>query len=321
MVAYGQRENGETQAVSRSENGASRGSRPSLAVLLKEAGLVPTERVQAALMEGMQTGEKLGEVLIRQGAVSEEQLAQLLAKQWDLPFVKADSLTVDPFALRRLPASDARELGGLPVRFEQSDSSDGEPRLMVAIAEPSEERFAAISEAVGTTDVCYEVVAHSTLERLLRSRLTGSSEGDEAAQSESQPEPVEAREEHAAEAHHEPEAQHEPVVAEARAAIEESQPEPQSESHSDAHPDLRPVSDLLEDAAEQLRTTQSEVDALVSSLRRAERRIEEYEVKLEEAERDREKLRKLEEELERRERHFDALREKVGELNEALASG
>jgi type IV pilus assembly protein PilB len=283
-------------------------------VLLKEAGLVPTERVQAALMEGMQTGEKLGEVLIRQGAVSEEQLAQLLAKQWDLPFVKADSLTVDPFALRRLPASDARELGALPVRFEQSDASDGEARLMIAIAEPSEERFAAISEAVGTTDVGYEVVAHSTLERLLRSRLTGSSDGEETAQPEPQPEPVEAHEEPAVEA------DDEPVVAEVAAAVEESRPEPQSESHSGSHPDLLPVSDLLENAAEQLRSTQSNVDALVSSLRRAERRIEEYEVKLEEAERDREKLRKLEEELERRERHFDALREKVGELNEALAS-
>jgi hypothetical protein len=315
MVAYGQRENGETQAVNGSENGGSRGSRPSLAVLLKEAGLVPTERVQAALIEGMQTGEKLGEVLIRQGAVSEEQLAQLLAKQWDLPYVKADSLTVDPFALRRLPASDARELGALPIRFEQSDSSDGEPRLMIAIAEPSEERFAAISEAVGTTDVCYEVVAHSTLERLLRSRLTGSSDSEEAAQPEPQPEPVEAHEEERA-----VEAHHEPVVAEVPAAVEESHPEPQSESQSDSHPDLLPVSDLLEDAAEQLRTAQSGVDALVSSLRRAERRIEEYEVKLEEAERDREKLRKLEEELDRRERHFDALREKVGELNEALAS-
>lgn len=56
---------------------------------------------------------------------------------------------------------------------------------------------------------------------------------------------------------------------------------------------------------------------LASALRRAEARIEDYERRLAEAERDRQKL---EEEFARREQRFDALREKVGELTEALES-
>jgi hypothetical protein len=274
------------EAEAQEQNGTnghddSRAGRPSLAVLLNEAGLASSERVQSALAEGMKTGEKLGEVLIRQGAVSDEQLAQLLAKQWELPYVRADALTVDPFALRRLSAADARELGALAVRFEQSEGSGEDGQLTVAIAEPSEERFAAIAGAVGETDVCYEVVAHSTLERLLRSRLTGGETEEVPA----------------------------PAAAPAKAAADHP-----------PHPDLNEVAESLEDAAGRLRSLQSGVDTLRSALRLAEKQIDDYERRLADAERDREKLRRVEDELARREEYIETLRGKVGELHDALAS-
>lgn len=161
-----------------------RSHRPSLAALLTEAEVVTDAQVKEALEEGLRTGEKLGEVLVRRGWATEDQLARLLAEQWDLPFSSADLLAIDPTAVRQLKGSQARQIGALPVWYErigrQVAEQGYERRLMVAIAEPSDERFAAVREAIEDHEIGYVVVARSALERLLHSRLTSSDEGEEA---------------------------------------------------------------------------------------------------------------------------------------------
>lgn len=165
----------DEQAPAEDAAGA-RSRRPSLAALLKEAGIASEEGIRGALEEGTRRGEKLGEVVVRRGWATEDQLAELLAKQWQLPFVPADALSVDPVAVSRLPVAEARELAGLPLWFENQ-------AIVVAIAEPNEDRFAAFRELLG--DVSFVVVARSTLERLLP-----SSPATRSAAPETSPRPV-----------------------------------------------------------------------------------------------------------------------------------
>ena len=131
--------------------------RPSLARLLDEAGVASPDEVQAALVEGAQTGERLGEVLLRRAIVDEVQLARLLARQWDLPF--AEDPEPDPVALSLLTRDQARALEAVPVGWQ-----DGV--LRVVVAEPSEERIGAVKRQLGG-DARFAVVAASVLERLL----------------------------------------------------------------------------------------------------------------------------------------------------------
>jgi Type II secretion system (T2SS), protein E, N-terminal domain len=101
-----------------------------LGTLVFRAGLLPEERLEEALQEGMKTGRRLGEILLERGWVSENDLGQLLAAQKGLPFVELDPAGIDPSAPPLLHPEKARLHGALPIGFQ-----DGVP--VVAVADPS----------------------------------------------------------------------------------------------------------------------------------------------------------------------------------------
>jgi hypothetical protein len=126
-----------------------------LGTLIVRAGLVAAEQLEDALQEGMRTGQRLGEVLTARRLIEETDLARLLAGQQGLPFVEAETLTVDPAALALLTEETARAENALAFAFEDgvavvavADPTDGpaienlrrtlgvEPRLVVAAQRP-----------------------------------------------------------------------------------------------------------------------------------------------------------------------------------------
>jgi hypothetical protein len=117
--------------------------RPSLASLMVEEGVATSEQLEQAVVEGQQSGERLGEVVLRHGWINEAGLAGLVARQWDLTFVALSMISVDDNARTLLSREVCDRLGACPVAFD-----DGVPLL--AIADPNEDRFAAVREALGT---------------------------------------------------------------------------------------------------------------------------------------------------------------------------
>ena len=117
--------------------------RPSLASLMVEEGVATSEQLEQALAEGQQNGELLGEVVLRHGWINEAGLAGLVARQWDLSFVALSAITVDDSARTLLSREVCERLGACPVSFD-----DGVPVL--AVADPNEDRFAVVREALGT---------------------------------------------------------------------------------------------------------------------------------------------------------------------------
>ena len=131
--------------------------RPPLVRLLTEAGVASEHDLRLAVAEGLATGERLGEVVLRRGWIDERRLAELLAEQWQLPFVPDPHLSVE--ATRRLTLDAARELGVCPIDFDAD-------RPYLALVEPSEERFAAAATAVDY-DPQFAVVTRTALLSLL----------------------------------------------------------------------------------------------------------------------------------------------------------
>jgi hypothetical protein len=117
--------------------------RPSLASLMVEEGVATSEQLEQAAAEGQQTGERLGEVVLRHGWINEAGLAGLVARQWDLSFVALSMISVDDNARSLLSREVCARLGACPVHFD-----DGVPVL--AVADPNEDRFTAVREALGT---------------------------------------------------------------------------------------------------------------------------------------------------------------------------
>ena len=97
-----------------------------LADMLLARGLASPAQV-AALPAGGEA--RVGEGLVRDGVLSAEQLAQLLAEQFGLPYVDLDGLTVSAELFERLPAAQAYELNAVPV----GRSGDS---IEIAIADP-----------------------------------------------------------------------------------------------------------------------------------------------------------------------------------------
>ena len=171
------------ERITREPAAAERPGRPAAAArrwpgLLVGAGLTTYEQITEALEEGLGTGERLGEVIVRRGWATEEDLAALLAEQWGLPYLDGATVDVDPVAVGRLPLERARELGALPVHYDGVE-------LVVVVAEPAEDRFAKVRETLD--DVSFAVIARSALETPARRpdrprvRIGRAAEGRETA--------------------------------------------------------------------------------------------------------------------------------------------
>ena len=103
----------------------------------------------------------------------EDAEAQALADERQLEFRARHQLTIDAQAHTLLEPKDAREMRAVPLGIEAG-------RPVVAVADPSEKRLAAIREQVGA-EVKFVLVAPESLDALLKSRILSESDGSDAA--------------------------------------------------------------------------------------------------------------------------------------------
>ena len=108
-----------------------RPERVRLGDLLVREQLITDEQVGQALAEQKRSGRKLGRIFIDLGFVTEVQIAKSLAGQLRLPFVEIDPRSTRPEVAKLLPEVQARRLRALPL--------EETPRgLRVAMADPTD---------------------------------------------------------------------------------------------------------------------------------------------------------------------------------------
>jgi hypothetical protein len=154
--------------------GSSDTRRTALGTLLIERGLLDDDRLQEALEISEENGERLGEVLVRLAWVSEDDLAKVLAEQWQLRYCERSAISFDGEALRRMSREDAARLEALPIQVDH----DGV--LVVALAEPTESRLMALRTLLGD-NIDFVVVAKGAIEAGLRSDLLARTGGGQFA--------------------------------------------------------------------------------------------------------------------------------------------
>jgi hypothetical protein len=102
-----------------------------LGSLLVREGLISNEQLELALIDQQETGLRVGELLVQWGWVESAAISRALAEQFELDFVDLDTENIDPEAVARLPAREARSHNAIPIRFLE----DG--RLLVGVADPT----------------------------------------------------------------------------------------------------------------------------------------------------------------------------------------
>ena len=83
--------------------------------LLLKAKLINQEQLDTALKSQREEGGKLGEALVRVGAVSEVAITEMLSQQYGVPSIDLASFEVDSNVIKIVPADVARKYGVLPV--------------------------------------------------------------------------------------------------------------------------------------------------------------------------------------------------------------
>ncbi|HXA75295.1 MAG TPA: hypothetical protein VNV83_13715, partial [Acidimicrobiales bacterium] len=113
-----------------------------LGQLLVKRGLVTDEQVATALSLQSTSGKRLGELLVDIGALDERSLVDALADYFDMQVTYLRRDAPDPAALALVPEQLAREHLAIPVHLD----GDG---LRVAVAQPSDDLRFLLTETTG----------------------------------------------------------------------------------------------------------------------------------------------------------------------------
>jgi hypothetical protein len=104
---------------------------PRIGELLVRKGFVTDEQLAVALKEARETNQLLGVVLLRKQLIFEDELARTLSQQLSIPYIRIMSLGVNNYVARLLPYDVGVKAAAIPVR------ADGDT-VQVAFADPSD---------------------------------------------------------------------------------------------------------------------------------------------------------------------------------------
>lgn len=129
-----------------------------LGEMLVKAGVTTELNVHAALAEQRQWGGKLGQIMVRMGAVSEQLVVLALSRQLGIPFLDLASVeTLNEALIQRLPRAQCEHYRALPLQYLADRRV-----LRIAMADP------------------HDVVAVDDIQRVFGARLEPCLVGEQA---------------------------------------------------------------------------------------------------------------------------------------------
>ena len=97
--------------------------------ILISDGLLTQEQLEEALAQQKQTHERLGAVLIEYGYITEKELIDALRNQLGIDFIDLTKTTIDPSMSRYIPKALAQEYEIVPIQVVRDN-------LFIAMSDP-----------------------------------------------------------------------------------------------------------------------------------------------------------------------------------------
>lgn len=137
--------------------------RMKLGELLLKAGVITEQQLRQALAEQKKWGGKLGALLVDLGFLDEDMLVKALSKQLGLPRVDFSGLVVSPEALGRLKAEYALDKHVLPIAIDGAGKT-----LIVVLADPTNRALVDEIARVSGCRVQVAIAGERALDRAIR---------------------------------------------------------------------------------------------------------------------------------------------------------
>jgi len=135
-------------------------------ILIKE-GLITREQLQQALAEQRASKHRLGYVLVKLGLVQELEITKLLARQYRMPAVDLSRFEVDPKLIRLMPADLATKHVVLPLKREGRT-------LTIAMADPTDHGLLEDLKFITRYDLFPVIAGEFTLRMLIERHYESS---------------------------------------------------------------------------------------------------------------------------------------------------
>jgi type IV pilus assembly protein PilB len=139
---------------------AAAGNNDRLGEILLRDGLVSREQLGQALAEQKASKHRLGYVLVKLGLVQELEITKVLARQYRMPAVDLSRFEVDPKILKLVPADMATKGVVLPLKREGRT-------LTVAMADPSDHGLLEDLKFITRFDLFPVIAGEYTLRALI----------------------------------------------------------------------------------------------------------------------------------------------------------
>jgi type IV pilus assembly protein PilB len=131
-----------------------------LGELLVSQKLITPAQLANALSEQRSSHQRLGLILVRQGAVAELELTKVLARQYRMPAVDLSHFEADPRVLRLIPSDLALKRMVLPLKREGRT-------LTVAVADPADQGLLEDLKFITRFDLFPVLAGEQTLKTLI----------------------------------------------------------------------------------------------------------------------------------------------------------
>lgn len=136
-----------------------------LGEILVSQKLVSEEQLKLALEEQKRSGRKLGRFFVEQGYATEEQISEAIARQLNIPFINLKYYNLKPEIVRLLPETQARRFRAIVM--EQKGSG-----VLVGMADPTDlfayDEIARIVKSDINLAVVNETLLMATIDRMYR---------------------------------------------------------------------------------------------------------------------------------------------------------
>ncbi len=148
---------------------AAAGSNDRLGDILIREGLITRDQLTAALAEQKSSGHRLGYVLVKLGLVQELEVTKILARQYRMPAVDLARFEVDPKILKLVPADFTLKHVVLPLKREGRT-------LTVAMADPTNTGVLDDLKFITRYDLFPVIAGEYTLRNLIEKHYESSDE-------------------------------------------------------------------------------------------------------------------------------------------------